>query len=399
MYADHFSLNNLPFGIASSTAHPTRCVVTRLRNTVIFLDGLQGVVSLSKDLIATLRLPTVNKLAARPKYEHKLLREILIDVLGKKTPPELHTEDVSSVQMHLPVDAAGFTDFSCSMEHCLNAGEAIMKKRVLPPGFLHFPIGYTGRTSSLVVSGTPITRPNGHFKQKEEVVDGPTRQMDYELEVAAIIGKSSTLGEPISINDADDHIFGLVLINDWSARDIQGLEMSPLGPMNGKSFATTMSPWIVTLFALEPAEIPARPKDLPVSSYLRDNKQANTYDIKLEAELVTNESTTTICRSELKWMYWTVRDLVAHQTSNGCNLNTGDILATGTISGTVETSHGCLLELTKGGENDFALSDGDSRTYLQDGDMIRLTAHVSEGVGFGDCCGTLLPAIQRQKKL
>jgi fumarylacetoacetase len=238
---------------------------------------------------------------------------------------------------------------------------------------------------------------------------GPTRQLDYELEVAAIIGKPSTLGEPISINDADGHIFGLVLINDWSgerpinvhvlnpsnnylARDIQGLEMSPLGPMNGKSFATTMSPWIITLLALEPSEIPARPKESPVASYLRDDKKANTYDIKLEAELITNESTTTICQSELKWMYWTVRDLVAHQTSNGCNLNTGDILATGTISGTNENSHGCLLELTKGGEKDFALSDGDSRTYLQDGDRIRLTANVSEGVGFGECCGTLVPA-------
>lgn len=168
--------------------------------------------------------------------------------------------------------------------------------------------------------------------------------------------------------------------------------MSPLGPMNGKSFGTTMSPWVITLDALKPFEISPPPKDIPVTSILQDSKMHSTYDIHLQADLITEKSTTTICKSELKWMYWTLRDLVAHQTSNGCNLNTADVLATGTISGTTDDSHGCLLELTRGGENAFTLEGGDSRTYLQDGDSIRLTAYASHGVGFGDCLGTIVPS-------
>ena len=168
--------------------------------------------------------------------------------------------------------------------------------------------------------------------------------------------------------------------------------MTPLGPMNGKSFGTSMSPWIITLDALRPFETSAPPKDIPAVAYLQDSKLASTYDIHLQADLLTEESTTTICKSELKWMYWTLRDLVAHQTSNGCNINTGDVLATGTISGTTDDSHGCLLELTKGGEDIFKLEGGDSRTFLQDGDSIRLTAYAGEGVGFGECVGKIVDA-------
>ena len=175
-----------------------------------------------------------------------------------------------------------------------------------------------------------------------------------------------------------------------TARDIQGLEMSPLGPMNGKSFGSTMSPWVITLDALKPSEISPPPKDIPVTSILQDSKEHSTHDIHLQADLLTEDSTTTICKSELKWMYWTLRDLVAHQTSNGCNINTGDVLATGTISGTTIDSHGCLLELTRGGEDAFALEGGGSRTYLHDGDSIRLSACTIQGVGFGDCLGTIV---------
>lgn len=168
--------------------------------------------------------------------------------------------------------------------------------------------------------------------------------------------------------------------------------MSPLGPMSGKSFGTSMSPWVITLEALKPFEIMTPPKEIPVAMYLQDSRATNTYDIRLQANLITKESKTTICKSELKWMYWTLRDLVAHQTANGCNLNTGDVLATGTISGISEDSHGCLLELTHGGEKAFKLEGGESRVYLQDGDMVQLTARAGNGIGFGECVGEIIAA-------
>jgi fumarylacetoacetase len=283
-----------------------------------------------------------------------------------------------------------------------------MKKRFLPPGFLHFPIGYTARTSSIVVSGTPVTRPRGQFRNgKGDVVYGPTEQMDYELEVACIIGKPSEFGKSVRIEDADDHIFGFVLLNDWSgnytfrryysslltdiARDIQGLEMLPLGPLNGKSFATSISPWVISPIALEPFEISAPPREIDVAGYLKDPKAFNTYDIHLQADIIANESTTTICKSELKTMYWSFRDIITHQTSNGCNINTGDILATGTISGEADESHGCLLELTKGGQQNFKVNGG-SRLFIEDGDSIQISAFVGSGVGFGECVGKMMPA-------
>ncbi len=416
MYASHFSHANIPFGIANSSSHPAKSVVTRLGDDVIFLDVLvehRLLSSLTQTTLAAFSQPTLNPFAALPKSEHHSTRKVLREILSKPLDslPLGSTATITSVKMHLPISVGDFTDFSCSKEHVLNAGEAIMKKRFLPPGFLHFPVGYTARASSIVVSGTPVVRPKGQFRHSEsgEVVYGPTKALDYELEVAAIVGKPSELGKPVAIQDADEHIFGLVLLNDWSgrislfeykmkrlirdiARDIQGFEMQPLGPMNGKSFSTSISPWVITLDALKPFEVKAPERELKVASYLADSKPNNTYDVHLQADIIIDGQPTPMCRSELKTMYWSFRDLVAHQTSNGCNINTGDILATGTISGSSNQSHGCLLELTHGGEKAFVVEGGGKRIYLEDGDTVLITGCAGEGVGFGECVGSILPA-------
>lgn len=250
------------------------------------------------------------------------------------------------------------------------------------------------------------------YRAGETVEFGASRAMDYELEFAAIIGKPTKMGESVKLEDADDHIFGLVLLNDWSgkshriprlsrtvwltldsaARDIQGLEMVPLGPMNGKSFSTSISPWVIPLDALEPFATEAPAKEIPAPVFLHEKKAKPSYNIKLEAELLRDGSATKLCTANVSWMYWTFRDLVVQKTINGCNLNTGDVLATGTVSGVGDDEHGCLLEMTKGGKVEFALADGAKRTYLQDGDGVRMTAFCGDGVGFGECTGFITPA-------
>ncbi|KAK6217862.1 hypothetical protein LQW54_003150 [Pestalotiopsis sp. IQ-011] len=391
-YSDHFSLANIPYGIASTIddAHRERAVVTRLADKVVFLSDLG--LNISDPAKAALQEPTLNDLASLSKPELQELREQLSSALGDKTVLDKYGFKLEDVELHLPINVAGFTDFSCSKEHVLNAGEAVFGKRSMPPAFLHYPVGYGGTSSTIVVSGTPVQRPNGMYRAGETVEFGASRAMDYELELAAIIGKPTKMGESVKLEDADDHIFGLVLLNDWSARDIQGLEMVPLGPMNGKSFSTSISPWVIPLDALEPFATEAPAKEIPAPVFLHEKKEKPSYNIKLEAELLRDGSATNLCTANVSWMYWTFRDLVVQKTINGCNLNTGDVLATGTVSGVGDDEHGCLLEMTKGGKVEFALADGAKRTYLQDGDGVRMTAFCGDGVGFGECTGFITPA-------
>jgi fumarylacetoacetase len=301
--------------------------------------------------------------------------------------------------MHLPIQVGDFSDFSLSRNHVLNAGLAVFGIESLPPGFLHFPVGYAGRSSSIVVSGTPIRRPLGQYRSPDGVVFGPSKAMDFELEVACVVGKSSEIGKPVKINDAMDHVFGFVLLNDWSARDIQGLEMNPLGPFSGKSAATTISPWIVTVDALEPFRVPIQVREIPEAPYLRSSDNRGHYDVNLSVDLIElSGSASTLCKSKLEWMYWTFKDMVAHQTINGCAIRSGDLLATGTVSGREEGTLGCLLEVTRGGKQSVKLSSGRERRYLEDGDSIRLTGWAGElgsdsCVGFGESFGKLEPAI------
>jgi fumarylacetoacetase len=288
-----------------------------------------------------------------------------------------------------------FSDFSCSRDHVLNAGEAVLGVRELPPGFLYFPVGYGGRCSSIMPPGSGVLRPSGQFRSPSGVSFGPSRAVDFELELACVIGQPSQYGKPVEINVAEEHIFGFLLLNDWSARDIQGLEMNPLGPFAGKSFGTSISPWIITPDALAPYRVAAPSKEIMLAPYLQHSSREGSYAIEMKAAIEAQGITTDVCKSQFQWLYWTMADMIAHQTINGCPLNAGDILATGTVSGNKEGTLGCLLEITKGGKQSLKLQEGIERIYLHDGGAVRLTATAGEVgspeyVGFGSCYGMVL---------
>jgi fumarylacetoacetase len=301
--------------------------------------------------------------------------------------------------MHLPVDIPGYTDFYSSKEHATNVGSMFRDpKNALLPNWSELPVGYNGRASSVVVSGTPVRRPNGQIKlpDEERPIFGACRKLDIELETGFIVGRGNALGEPIACEEAEAHIFGMVLLNDWSARDIQQWEYVPLGPFNSKGFATTISPWIVTLDALEPfrtATPEQQPEPLP---YLR-HAGNHAFDIELEVALRAEGASraTIISRTNFKLMYWSMAQQLAHHTVSGCNTRVGDLMGSGTISGPTADSCGSLLESTWNGQRPLKLEEGGERAFLLDGDEITLRGWCQgEGyrVGFGECVGSILPA-------
>ncbi|XP_067327543.1 fumarylacetoacetase isoform X2 [Anolis sagrei] len=305
----------------------------------------------------------------------------------------------ASAIMHLPAEIGDYTDFYSSRQHATNVGVMFRgKENALMPNWLHLPVGYHGRASSVVVSGTPIRRPVGQMKPDEAKppVFGASRLLDIELEMAFFVGPGNKLGEPVSIGEAHKHIFGMVLMNDWSARDIQKWEYVPLGPFLGKSFGTTISPWVVTMEALMPFALPnpiQDPKPLP---YLCDD-QPYTFDISLFVAIKGDgmSKAANICHSNFKHMYWTMKQQLVHHTINGCNLRPGDLLASGTISGPDPENFGSMLELSWKGTKAIDLGNGQTRKFLQDGDEVIITGYCQgKGyrVGFGECSGKVLPA-------
>jgi fumarylacetoacetase len=306
---------------------------------------------------------------------------------------------MSQADLLLPVEIGDYTDFYASRDHATNVGTIVRgPENALPPNWLHLPIAYHGRASSIVVSGTDIRRPCGQWLPPVASVPefGPTRALDYELEVGCLIGVGNRLGEPIPVDQAMDHIFGFVLVNDWSARDIQRWEYAPLGPFLSKSFATSISPWVVPCAALEPFLVPASVQDLPPHDYLKERRR-QTYDMALEASLQTASLSEPqrLCASNFRHLYWTVAQMIAHHTVGGCNLRTGDLLATGTISGPTEKSRGCLLEATWGGKRPLTLAGGESRISLADGDRVTLSGWCEGAgyrVGLGEVTGRIVPA-------
>lgn len=310
---------------------------------------------------------------------------------------------MNEVEMLLPVVIGDYTDFFCSMYHTKNCGTIFRgPENPIMPNWFHLPVAYHGRASSIVISGTNIIRPRGqgHPIGSSPPYFGPTKKLDFELEMAAIVGPGNQLGKNIDVNEAYDHIFGLVLMNDWSARDIQAWEYVPLGPFLGKSFGTTISPWIVTLEALKPFACDPPKQDPHPLPYLAEKKHIN-YDIPLEVWIkpAGQEQASVITKSNFKHLYWTITQQLAHHTINGCNLRSGDLLGTGTISGPDQGSLGCLLELTWNGQNQLSLN-GLARSFLEDGDEIIITGFC-EGkdykIGFGTCTGKILPAIPEDK--
>jgi fumarylacetoacetase len=307
-----------------------------------------------------------------------------------------------------PVEIGDYTDFYASIHHASNVGSMFRPDNPLLPNYKWVPIGYHGRASSIVPSGHAFHRPRGQFKLPDTAMPefGPTRRLDYELEVGVLIGMPNPLGEPVPIEEAEGHVFGLALFNDWTARDVQAWEYQPLGPFLSKNFASTLSPWVVTLEALAPFRVPfQRPAEDPSPlPYLdaRANTQLGAFDITLEVWLQTEAMRASgspgqrLMRSNFKESYWTVAQMVAHHTVNGCNLMPGDLFGSGTQSGPNEGQGGSLLEQTVGGKSPLKLESGESRSFLEDGDAVILKGYCeTEGfrrIGFGDCAGTVLPA-------
>lgn len=311
---------------------------------------------------------------------------------------EIALISMEEVQMRMPVQVPNYTDFYSSIEHATNVGSMFRDpKNALLPNWRHIPIGYHGRASSIVISGTDIHRPKGQTKAPEAEFPsfGPSKKLDFELEMAFITCTNTDLGKPVSVSEAENHIFGMVLFNDWSARDIQTWEYVPLGPFLAKNFGSTISPWIVTMDALEPFKVNGPEQEPKVLPYLKSNGPQN-YDINLEVSLSTESGKTVISKSNFKYMYWNMCQQLAHHTVNGCNLQVGDMYASGTISGHEKDSYGSMLELSWNGKNPIKLSDGTQRTFIEDGDTIVMRGYADKNgvrIGFGDCSGKILPPV------
>ncbi len=341
------------------------------------------------------------------KKFHKEIRKEITDILDENNSllrdnKKLRSECLilqSDVTMCMPVEIGDYTDFYSSKDHATNVGIMFRgKENALMPNWLHLPVAYHGRASSVILSGTDIIRPKGQTKadDAESPSFGPSRLLDFELEMGFFIGAGNNLGEPISVKDASDHIFGMVLVNDWSARDIQKWEYVPLGPFLAKNFATSISPWVVTMEALEPFRLKNEPQDPAPLPYLKSSGE-NSYDIKLDVllKIPSSESAEIISRSNFKFMYWDMCQQLAHHTITGCNMRTGDLLASGTISGPEKGTYGSLLELTWRGEEPIKLSDGSEIKFLRDGDELIIRGYCEKDglrIGFGEVSGKILPA-------
>ena len=403
----HFPLQNLPFGVFSARREPPRVGVA-IGAQVLDLAVLEeaGLVSVGPPGRRVFDRATLNAFIAlgRPAWSRarvrigELLREDRAELRDNPTLRTRALVPMAQATLHLPVEIPGYTDFYSSKEHATNVGSMFRDpKNALLPNWVHLPIAYNGRASSVVASGTPIRRPQGQIKlpDAERPVFGPSRKLDFELETAFIIGEGNALGEPIPIAEAERHIFGVVLMNDWSARDLQQWEYVPLGPFNSKTFATSISPWIVTMDALEPFRVAGPPQDPSPLPYLAQ-AGAHAFDIRLEVALApAGGAATTLCRTNFRYLYWSMAQQLAQHTVSGCNTRVGDLMGSGTISGATSDAWGSLLELAWNGTKPVALANGARRSFLEDGDEVVMTGWCQgEGyrVGFGEVRGTVLPA-------
>lgn len=402
-----FSIHNIPFGVAVFNREYIACC-TRIGDLVIdlatlydygFFDEIEG---LNENVFEAYTLnefielgkPVTN--AVRLKIQELLLEGSSLSH-DEKTIEECFY-DLDKVQMMMPLHVQNYTDFYSSIEHATNVGKMFRDPaNALLPNWKHLPVGYHGRASSIVVSGINFHRPKGQMKpaDAEKPIFGASKQLDFELEMAFVLNKNTEIGESISTQEAEDAIFGMVIFNDWSARDIQSWEYVPLGPFLGKNFCSSISPWVVTLEALEPFRT-ASPKQEPeVLDYLKFEGDKN-FDINLEVYLQPeNGEENLICKSNYKYMYWNMTQQLAHHTINGCNVEVGDLYASGTISGSEPNSFGSMLELTWRGQKPLKLSDGTERKFIEDYDTIIMRGFSEKDgirVGFGEVRGKVLPA-------
>ncbi|MBC7556736.1 MAG: fumarylacetoacetase [Chryseobacterium sp.] len=402
-----FSIHNIPFGVGVFNKEYIACC-TRIGDMIVdlatlydygFLDNIQGLddnyfEAYTLNLFIELGKPVT--MAVREK-----LQELFLENSSLAKDEKSVTDcffDLDRVQMMMPVHVPNYTDFYSSIEHATNVGAMFRDpENALLPNWRHMPVGYHGRASSIVISGVEIYRPKGQTKLKDATspIFGPSQQLDFELEIGFIVNENTEMGDSISIENAEDSIFGLVLFNDWSARDIQSWEYVPLGPFLGKNFGSSVSPWIVTLEALEPFRTSSPLQEPEVLDYLKFEGDKN-FDINLEVYLKPeNGSENLISQSNFKYMYWNMAQQLAHHTVNGCNVEVGDLYASGTISGKAKNSYGSMLELTWRGTNPLTLNDGSERKFIEDNDTIIMKGWAEKGgirVGFGEVSGQILPA-------
>ena len=407
-----FPIQNLPLGVFRRRgSHEPRRIGMAIGDSVLDVQpclatALRGIDAATADAC---RQPTLNALMALAPEQMSGLRAAVHDLLRADAPDAvrdaaaMHLLPMADVELFMPAVVGDYTDFFASRAHATHAGRLFRPDNPLPPHYAVVPLAYHGRASSVVVSGTGIARPAGQRRGADrQPAFGPTEALDYELEVGVFVRGGNGLGAPIPIEDAARHVFGMCLLNDWSARDIQFWESVPLGPFLGKSFATTISPWVVTRDALEPFRVAAAARhdgDPPLMKYLdsADDRLLGAFDIHLEAAIETprmreaGEPAARMSHSNLCSLDWTFAQMIAHHTSNGCNLRPGDLLGSGTVSGEVPGSFGCLLESTRHGRERIALPNGETRAYLEDGDEIVLRAWCAAPgrvrIGFGECRG------------
>ena len=418
-----FPIQNLPFGVFSRKGDSERRVGVAIGDQIIDVgESLSANLWAGKarDVARWCDRPNLNELMNAPQEALSEFRARLSELL-RGTPgddsvinplPPGALVPMAEAEMFPPADIRDYTDFYASIYHATNVGKLFRPDNALLPNYKHVPIGYHGRASSIVMSGTEVKRPVGQMRTSGAAAPtfGPTQMLDYEAEIGFFVGRGNELGEPVRIGEAASHIFGICLVNDWSARDIQSWEYQPLGPFLSKSFATTISPWIVTWEALEPYRVPAffRPPGDPVPlPYLSDERDRNAGGLDLNIEVYIRSMLmregrlrpTRLSAASLADLYWTPAQLLTHHASNGCNLRTGDLFASGTISGPEPGSQGSMLELTRRGAEPIVLPTGEERKFLHDGDEIILRAHLQrEGaarIGLGECSGLIVASSKR----
>jgi fumarylacetoacetase len=417
-----FPIQNLPFGVFSRRGEVERRVGVAIGDKIVDVaESLSANLwtGEARDVARWCDRPNLNELMQAPKDSLSKFRarlsELLVGTPGDEgainpLPPGALVQ-MSDAKMHPPAEIGDYTDFYASIYHATNVGKLFRPDNPLLPNYKYVPIGYHGRASSIVLSGNNVTRPNGQTLPAGATtpVTGPSQMLDYEAEIGFFVGKGNDLGNPVAIDDAEEHLFGVCLVNDWSARDIQSWEYQPLGPFLSKNFATSISPWVVTWEALEPYHVPAffrPPGDPPPLDYLSSEKDTSEGGIDLIIEvyirsMMMREShlrPSRLSSASLADMYWTPAQMLTHHTSNGCNLRPGDLLASGTVSGPEPGSQGCMLELTRRGADAIALPTGEERRFLQDGDEIIMRGYLRrEGaarIGLGECSGLIVASPQ-----
>lgn len=408
-----FPIQNIPFGVFL-TRDDIITIGTRIGDTAIDLGALHQLgyfegIPLTDDIFLQ---DTLNDFIADGRKTWRLVRNRIAEIFdSNNTTLKNNIKDkervcfrLDEIEMQLPVQIGDYTDFYSSIEHATNVGSMFRDpENALLPNWLHIPVGYHGRSSSIVPSGIPIHRPQGQTMPEgaDSPVFGPSKLLDFELEMAFITTDANDLGESIPVNEAEEYIFGLVLLNDWSARDIQKWEYVPLGPFLAKNFASSISPWIVTLDALEPFKVEGPKPKKPQLPYLQ-YKGKKSYDINLEVALKPkNAKETIVSRSNFKYMYWNMAQQLAHHTVNGCPVNSGDMMGSGTISGPTPDSYGSMLELTWKGEKPLTMKDGSERKFIQDYDTVIMRAHCEKDgtrIGFGEVSTQVFPVFEAKKK-